>query len=198
MFHLTSAHLRGVATGEANANVGPRRTMSSILILILLASLSADPLGKEDCSLEAIGLSLEDDIAHRLFYTGTCHYRNQDYEKSAAAWEQLANMEDVSPESQSLRVDVLNNLGYLKFFGYGIREDKEQALDYWKMAISLGHYESEYHLCHAYADSDQPTFNRGKAEKHCEKAYLIYNGMEERTESEVEILRQIREYRAQM
>jgi len=170
--------------------------MKNLLTFVLLASLSAISYSKEDCSLEANGLSKDDDIARQLFYTGTCHYRNKDYDKSAGVWEKLAVMEEVHPDSQGLQIDVLNNLGYLMFFGYGIEENKEKAIEFWKKAISLGQYEAEYHLCHAYADSDEPTYNKSKAKKHCEKAYLIYSGLEKTSEGDAEILQQIKEYRA--
>ncbi len=118
-----------------------------------------------------------------------------EYHLSAKYWGQLSALEGVAVEYEELQIDSLNNLGYLKFFGYGIDENKEEALNLWKKAILLGHYESEYHLCHAYADRDQPTFNYALAKKHCEKAFLIYNGMEEPDE---EILGQIKKHRSEI
>ncbi len=172
--------------------------MYKVFIFVLLASLSVSVFAKEDCSFEANGLSKEDDIAQQLFYTGTCHYRNKDYDKSAKAWEELAAIKEVNLEYKHLQIDVLNNLGYLKFFGYGIKEDKNQAIEFWNKAILLGQYESEYHLCHAYADDNQPTFDRSKAKKHCEKAYLIFNGIDEKSEGDAEILKQIKIYRKKL
>lgn len=169
--------------------------MKSLLTFFVLTSLSAFSQGKEDCSLKAIGLSNDDDIAHQLYYTGTCHYRNGEYGKSANSWEKLAVLEEVNPDSKKLQINILNNLGYLMFFGYGIEENKEKAIEFWKKAISLGQYESEYHLCHAFADSDEPTYNKVKAKKHCDKAYLIYSDLENTPEADAEILKQIKEYR---
>ncbi|MDP5209666.1 hypothetical protein [Microbulbifer sp. 2205BS26-8] len=106
-------------------------------------------------------------------------------------------MKEVNPESQDLQIDVLNNLGYLKFFGYGIKENKEQAIEFWKRAISLGQYESEYHLCHAYAEPISPHKIELRL-KSTTRAYLIYRGMEKVPESDAEILKQIKKYRAKI
>lgn len=164
--------------------------MRAIALLAILLTTS-NIYGKEDCSLESLKLNEKSNIAERLFYTGTCHYRNKDYDKSAKSWQQLAEMDAIDKDYKNLQVDVLNNLGYLMFFGLGMEKNQNKAITYWQKAITLGHYESEYHLCHAYADKKQPTFNREKAKKHCEKALLIYRGMEPRDK---EILSYIESY----
>ncbi len=114
-----------------------RETMKFISTFVLLFCMASASFGKDDCSLEGIDLSNTDDIAQRLFYTGTCHYRNKDYDKSAESWEKLAMIEEVNPDYKDLQIDVLNNLGYLRFFGYGVKENKEQAIEYWKKAHRL-------------------------------------------------------------
>ena len=161
------------------------------IFLITVLFISSSLYGKEECDLEALNLSEKSNVAERLFYTGTCHYRNKDYDKSAKLWQQLAEMKVIHEDYKNLQVDVLNNLGYLMFFGFGIEKNQIKAISYWKKAITLGHYESEYHLCHAYADKKQSTFDREKAKKHCEKALLIYRGMEPRDK---EILSYIESY----
>ena len=165
------------------------------IIYIILFALPSLALSKEDCSPESIGLDDSSHISESLFYKGTCHYRNEEYDLSAKYWGELSALEGVGEKYEEYQVDSLNNLGYLKFFGYGIPEDKQGAISYWKKAISLGHHESEYHLCHAYADKNEPTFNYALGEKHCEKAFLIYNGMEEPDE---EIMDQIKGYRSKL
>lgn len=154
------------------------RTIVLVLGLLVCASVNA----REDCSLNALKLERGSDVALRLFYTGTCHYRNKEYAKSARVWQQLAELKTVKKEYQQLQVDVLNNLGYLMFFGLGIDKDQERAISYWQKAITLGQTESEYHLCHAYADKRQATYNREKARLHCKKALLIYRGMDPKDE----------------
>lgn len=170
--------------------------IKNLLILMLAFCISLTANAKEDCSIEAIGLAQDADKAQKLYYTGTCHYRNGEYDKSAVSWEALATMEQVKPDYIGLQSDVLNNLGYLLFFGYGVPENKTQAIDYWKKAITLGQYESEYHLCHAHADMTQPTFNKVMGKKYCDKAYLIYNGIDQQSESKDEILKNIKHFRS--
>ena len=169
-----------------------------VILIVILSTISLLSSAKEDCSLKSIGLSKADDIAEQLFYTGTCHYRNKEYDKSALSWEKLAKLEKVNPEYQELQIDVLNNLGYLMFFGYGVKENKTQAIEYWQKAIILGQIESEYHLCHAYADTDQPTYDRAKAKTHCDKAYLIYKGMDDKTKGQSAIFEDIKMYQSQL
>jgi TPR repeat protein len=145
----------------------------------------------EDCSPEAIGVGDKSTKIELLFYTGTCHYRNEDYQLSVQSWEKLVGLKASTSTDEALKVDVLNNLGYMKFFGFGTKTDKRTAISFWREAILLGHYEAEYHLCHAYADSDQPTYDIAKARKHCEKARLIYKGKDD---SDPEILEDIEKY----
>lgn len=168
--------------------------MKYILIMVIF-TFSSESFGKEDCSEESLGLVDSSHTAEKLFYRGTCHYRNQDYELSAKYWGELSELKNVGAEYEEYQIDSLNNLGFLKFYGYGITVDKNGAVEYWQKAILLGHYESEYHLCHAYADKDEPTFNYALGKKHCEKAFLIYRGMEDPDE---EIMNQIKTYRTKL
>lgn len=170
--------------------------MKILLVCMLLMPCLA--FAKESCKLEDIKLSMESPIAERLFYEGTCHYRNQEYSKAVFLWKELSELRDLDAQYAELQIDVLNNLGYMLFFGYGIDENKEEALKYWDMAISMGQTESEYHLCHAYADREVSTYNPVKAKPHCEKAKLIYQGMDKRKPDEEIVLKQIKKYLQQL
>jgi len=170
------------------------KLLITILALLLSFSNIAEEGGKEDCSYDGIGFKEEANIAKVYFYTGTCHYRNADYEQSAEEWKKLALLEEVAPEFSDLQIDVLNNLGYLKFFGLGIEENKTEAVSYWEKAVGLGHEESEYHLCHAYADIEQITYAPKKAYSHCQKALMIYSNMENRQEDNEIAYQQTKKY----
>ena len=150
-----------------------------VLFGIVFLAFSVLAIGKEKCDLESIGLDYQSSDIEVYFYTGTCHYRNEDYGLAVKNWEKLSLIKDNSSKDEELKIDVLNNLGYMKFFGFGTPKDQDAAINYWKEAILLGHFEAEYHLCHAYADKNEPTFNLAKAKKHCEKAKLIYKGQDE-------------------
>lgn len=141
--------------------------------------------------MKSVGIDKDSSEVEKYFYTGTCHYRNKDYGLSVKNWEMILPLSPESDEDEELKISVLNNLGYMKYFGYGTAKDQKSAMKYWKEAILLGHYEAEYHLCHAYGDSDQPTYNVAKARTHCEKARLIYKGMDE---PDQEILEDIEYY----
>jgi len=163
--------------------------VKNLLFVLLLLSMAAS--SKEDCSLEEISLDKNSNIAEQLFYTGTCHYRNEDYGQAVDSWERLSALENLEPEHEELKIDVLNNLGYMMFFGYGTEQNQQKAITYWQQAIIMGHEEAEYHLCHAYADKKEGTYNLHKARQHCKKALLIYRGMEE---PDKDILKDINRY----
>lgn len=166
------------------------------LFLVLLLPLYA--FAEESCSLQEADLTPESPLAQRLFYVGTCHYRKKEYAEAVQHWKKLSVLTNVEPEYVELQTSSLNNLGYMLFFGYGIAKDEDEALTYWHKAIGLGHIESEYHLCHAYADSEASTYSPVKALPHCEKSKLLYQGMPEKTSDEVHILKQINHYLEQL
>jgi TPR repeat protein len=166
--------------------------MKYLVLAFLLLPIHV--VAKESCSPQKLGLSRESVLAERLFYTGTCHYRNKNYSKAVNQWNRLLAIKKIDPQFVSLKVDVLNNLGYMLFFGHGTAEDKHRAMAYWKTAASLGHTESEYHLCHAYADKEVSTYQPKQALKQCKKAKSKYQKLKKRDAEENMILSQINHY----
>lgn len=166
-----------------------------ISLAAILFCLSISGHAKEVCDFDALEIEENDSEITKLFYTGTCHYRNKDYNLSVENWEKLSKAIPLSEKDEKLKVDTLNNLGYMKFFGFGTDKNQSIALEHWNSAISMGHKEAEFHLCHAYADIDETTHNIAKARKHCNKAQLIYKSMEPRNE---EILQSIERYLEQL
>lgn len=150
-----------------------------IFQFLLMLSLSFPCFSKEECDLKSIGVEETASNIEKYFFAGTCHYRNKDYHLSVESWEKITVLPASTEYDEGLKISVLNNLGYMMFFGYGTNKNQNKAMQYWKDAILLGHYEAEYHLCHAYADSKQPTYDLSKARTHCKKAQLIYKGMDE-------------------
>jgi TPR repeat protein len=164
----------------------------------LLSIVTTGVRAEEDCSPAAIGLTDDSGSAERLYYTGTCHFRNEDYLSAAESWAELASLETVGPADFDLQVDVLNNLGYLLFFGQGIDAEPERAVEYWTRAVSLGQIEAEYHLCHALGDEAQPTHDAPRARMHCEKAFLIYRAIDDPSPNAQQMLQTISDYRARL
>lgn len=166
------------------------------LLVLLISPLLA--FADESCSLAEVKLSEDSVQAEKLFYVGTCHYRKKEYTTSVALWKELSLLENIEPKYVELQISALNNLGYMFFFGYGIGENKPEAIKYWNQAIALGHTEAEYHLCHAYADAKVSTYSPVKALPHCEKAKLIYQGIENKSNDEKVMLKQINNYIKQL
>lgn len=168
--------------------------------VIILAILAFCPnlAALESCDPNDLNLPPGDAHPEHLFYVGTCNYRNKDYAEAARLWNKLLETQGIDSEYHPLQVSAHNNLGYLLFYGYGVSENKIEALNHWNKAISMGHTESEFHLCHAYADTDEPTYDPVKARLHCNKAELIYKGIEERDEIQEDILAIIKKYQRQL
>jgi TPR repeat protein len=124
--------------------------------------------------------------------------QKKEYSESVLSWKELSGLTNIAPKHVELQISALSNLGYMLFFGYGIEENKEEAVVYWNKAIGLGHTEAEYHLCHAFADPEVSTYNPVKALSHCEKAKLIYQGMEKKNDDEKSILKQVKNYLKQL
>jgi len=169
-----------------------------ILVLLLMLFLSPWAVADDSCPLEELKLSPQSPLAERLFYVGTCHYRNKEYRQSVELWKELTELDGIEPAQVELQIDALNNLGYMLFFGYGVDEDKHEALSYWNKAIGLGHTEAEYHLCHAYADVGVSTYDAVRAISHCQKAELLYRGMRKKHSHERAMLRDIKKYLKQL
>ena len=150
----------------------------------------------DSCPEPGIGDDLPADHPACLYYTGTWHYRNERMEQAATSWSGLVGRDDLGGEYDELRTNALNNLGYLRFYGLGLEEDKTAAIGLWREAVSLGHDESEFHLCHAYGDANEPTYNAVRARRHCRRADAIYSALPEPDEDDRAVLEIIREYRA--
>ena len=169
----------------------------AIALLPCLLLLSTRALS-EPCPLASVGEEFPESHPICLFYSGTDHFRNNRMAQASSSWDRLLQLESYPDEYTDLRVDSLNNIGYLYFYGLGVETDKHQALKNWKEAVSLGHSESEYHLCHAYADRDQSTFDRVAAEEHCTRALDAYLSIEEPDDDDLAVLQIIREYLADL
>lgn len=166
-----------------------------IFLTILVMMLSVNLQAEESCTMESIGLEASSAIPLQLYYTGTCHFRNGDYQEAAEQWMKLAEMKDVPREYAELQTNCANNLGYLLFFGDGVEKDPLKAVSYWTEAAAQGHEEAEYHLCHAYADANASTYDPVKAIPHCDRAAKIYGAIQSRNEDQSIIFDQIQKYR---
>ncbi len=169
------------------ANEVAMRLIAIALACVITSVASA----KESCDKAVLGLTDNDSQIRQYFYTGTCHYRNEDYKLAVENWIELSELEPATSDDEALKVSVLNNLGYMKYFGLGVKQNQLEAIEFWKRAVLLGHAEAEYHLCHAYADIKQATYNKENAKSHCNRALQIYRRMEKKDD---EILKDIERY----
>ena len=153
-------------------------------LIILIFSLSA--YSAEKCQIEDAGEELLANDPKCVYFSGTKAFRNKNYELAAKYWEQIILLTPTSYEHLELKIDALNNLGYLLFYGDGINQNQNKAIEYWEKAASMGHLESEFHLCHGYADRNEQTYNKNRALLHCYKAQLIYQGITNPEDSDKE------------
>lgn len=128
---------------------------STLITMMLMLSFLAH--SDEACDLETIGLDKNSDIVEQLYFTGTCHYRNKEYDLSVKSWEKLYSLKNINPAYEEYQIDVLNNLGYMKFFGYGTTKDQSQAIEYWKKRYCWGIMKpSIIYVMHMLTRTNQP------------------------------------------
>jgi TPR repeat protein len=130
-----------------------------------------------------------------LYYTGTESYRNNHYLEASKKWESLLSISPIQKEYNELFISAHNNLGYLYFHGLGVERNTSKSLEHWHKAVSLGHEESEYHLCYVYGDPNSPAFSPHDALPHCKKADAIYSGKKDKDKDDDEIIKIIRKYK---
>lgn len=159
--------------------------------LVLGAMLSAPAIGASMCPLEELKNKAASS-PHCHFYQGTAAYRDEDFELAAKHWKNLIALKSVTADERYLQVGAYNNLGFLYFNGNGVAVNKPAAIDYWTFASNSGNEESTYHLCHAYADRKEPTYNPGLARANCTEALRRYELLKNLDDGDKTIVRQIK------
>ncbi len=164
-------------------------------ILCFMAAAGVAAGAQERCYYE--GEFHDFAVSHPLcfYYTGTEHFRNQEYGLAARQWKKLLSLKDVEQEFPRLVAGANNNLGYFHYYGLGVEQNTEAALAYWWKAVSWGSEESDFHLCYALGDPASAAYAPENAILHCAKAEKIYLGKEHSDPSDAEILDTIRRYK---
>lgn len=156
-------------------------------------SAIVEAAGDGSCQLEEMrGTPVNDPECY--FYSGTAAFRAEDYEKAASFWKSLIGLKSVPVEAQHLKVSAYNNLGFLYFFGHGVETNKKAAIEYWSYAMKSGNEESAYHLCHAFAEKKEPTYNPKVALGYCTEGLRRYGLLKERDGQLDEIVRELLAY----
>jgi len=163
-----------------------------ILAALMLASTTSYGAA-EMCTLEKLK-SVAANSPECYFYSGTTRFRDGNYSEAAASWTKLIKLQSVSVDLEHLKTSAYNNLGFLYFTGKGLTKDKKLAIKYWNYATEAGNEEAGYHLCHAYADKREPTYNPKTALGYCKEALRRYSQLQNSNEDNSEIVRQINSY----
>jgi TPR repeat protein len=162
-----------------------------LAIMILLAS--ADLRAEAMCQLKQLA-SVSASHPECLFYSGTSAFRDEDYQRAAKSWKKLVGLKSAPVEFEHLKVSAYNNLGYLYFFGHGVKPNKKAAIAYWAYATKSGSEEAPYHLCHAYAESKEPTYDPKTAIGYCREALRRYGLMKAKDGDIEKIVGQLKNY----
>ena len=171
-----------------------RMTIGTIaLTLLLMISCSGNVMAEERCQLKELE-SVSASHPECLFYSGTAAFREENYSEAAHFWKTLISTQSIPIEYEHLKISAYNNLGYLYFFGHGVTPNKKAAIEYWMHATKAGNEEAPYHLCHAYAEEKEPSYNPGRALGFCKEALRRYELLEEHSEGTEEIVRQLKRY----
>lgn len=128
------------------------------------------------------------------FYLGTSAYRIQNFAQAAMHWKRLVAVKPVPADQQHYRLSAYNNLGFLYFLGKGVKTNKPAALKYWHFASKLGHEESTYHLCHAYAEADEPSYDPVLAREYCAEGLRRYKRVKGTQDWDEEVVAQIQSH----
>lgn len=167
-------------------------TLKLLIATVIFASATTAGAA-EMCKLEKLqSVTANDPVCY--FYSGTASFRDGKYSDAAASWTKLANLKSVPVELEHLKTSAYNNLGFLYFTGKGLTTDKKLAIKYWNYATEAGNEEAGYHLCHAYADKREPTYNPKTALGYCKEALRRYSQLQNSNEDNSEIVRQINSY----
>jgi len=187
------------------------RRSSSLVLLLTVALVSACGTPAKPASTVAVAGSavsarcrlpelqeLPESHPRCLFFRGTQSFRDQRYASAFANWQAIVDLGDVPVELERYKSGAYNNLGFLYFMGWGVDRDRNRAVNYWKLATKLGDAESEYHLCHAYGDSAEPSYNPSVALGYCKEALRRYTESKERTGNDEKIVEQLNRYIARL
>lgn len=115
--------------------------------------MSAPAASEESCPLQLLAEFPYTDIECQ-FYLGTTAYRAGVYEVAAAHWVQVLKSDDQSELGVETKMTARGTLAYLKFFGLGVREDKEGAVEDWTENAKKGDIASRRSLGFAYTNED--------------------------------------------
>jgi TPR repeat protein len=133
-----------------------------------------------------------------LFFSGTAEFRDKNYAGALVHWSKLLDLPPLAIEDEHLRVDAMNNAGYLHYMGLGTEPDRPRALKLWNEAFSRGHEEAAYHLCHFYADSREPEYNVRLARGFCSEALRRYSLLKNSDEGSEQVVGLVQKYLASL
>lgn len=164
-----------------------------LLLSTLMIAATANSVAAEMCMLEQLK-SVTSNSPVCYFYSGTSSFREGKHSDAATSWIKLVNLQSVPVDLEHLKTSAYNNLGFLYFMGKGVTKDKALAIKYWNYAADTGNEEAEYHLCHAYAEKREPTYNPRTALGYCKEALRRYRQLPKSENDSSEIVRQITNY----
>jgi len=157
----------------------------------------ASALAAEMCKLDG----LEKQAANSAdchFYHGTSAYRAGDFATAADYWKRLVALKEVPVDEEHLQASAYNNLGFLYYFGKGVKANKPEAIAYWHRSSKAGNEEAAYHLCHVYADKKVPTFDPKLGGEYCRETLRRYGLLKKSSENTNTILHDAQAYLRKM
>lgn len=94
---------------------------SAVLSLLVFASFAAT-VSAAPCKEPKLE-SMSSSHPECLFFKGTRHFRAKEYLAASQEWLALVHATDIPKEFEHLRVDAQNNLGYLFYMGWGVKQN---------------------------------------------------------------------------
>jgi hypothetical protein len=113
------------------------------------------------CSSGVVVPERESTVAERAldspvtrFDLGRQFFMDQDYETAVALWQSVIETGGVAPGDKVRFRGAENNLGYCRWNGLGIQQDRAEAIRLWRIAAEDGHPEAQFHLGRVFLEAE--------------------------------------------
>ena len=120
-------------------------------VLFISIAYMAGCNSKDACLPTSSQSEKRDDLECR-FTLGRTAYGRKDYKQAAEHWGSVVRANPNSERDKTIIAIAHGTLGYLFYYGKGVKEDRKRAVELYKTAVRLGDLESRQHLGFAFSD----------------------------------------------
>gem|GEM_PF-3318045 len=141
------------------------------LILSILAFSCSTLAVEEKCPLNDL-VNYKELECH--FYLGTQAYRSEIYNVALAHWKYVIDSPAEHEVDKQLKATALSTTTYLRYYGLGVKQDRDKAVELWIKAANKGDFEARIHLGYAYSDNNYRNKDLIKSFAWYRSIFLLY------------------------